>query len=130
VDVAAPGFVPPDLAMSGLVLSPFPASYRPGAAQRFRVHDAALSAGDAIYFTLGTVFNLESGDLFTRVLAGLRDRDVVARVLDPLGATPADIRAALADLDGCRPAAARLHEEIAGLPGPEEAVAWLEVSSR
>jgi MGT family glycosyltransferase len=26
-----------------------------------------------VYFTLGTIFNLESGDLFTRVLTGLRE---------------------------------------------------------
>jgi UDP:flavonoid glycosyltransferase YjiC (YdhE family) len=208
--VAAPGFVPPDLALDGLVLSPFPERYRPGAGHRFRAHDAAPSAGDAIYFTLGTIFNLECGDLFTRVLAGLRDREVfvsvgpdvdpaelgpqppnihvarhvdqaavlprcgavishggsgtvlaalahglpsvllpigadqpenadlceqlgVARVLDPVRATPAEVRAALAGLAGCRRAAARLQREIARLPGPEEAVALLEahqVSSR
>jgi UDP:flavonoid glycosyltransferase YjiC (YdhE family) len=43
--VGAPGLVPPDLAMEGLVLSPFPERYRPGAVQRFRAHDAAVSAG-------------------------------------------------------------------------------------
>jgi UDP:flavonoid glycosyltransferase YjiC (YdhE family) len=84
----------PGLAMLGrdLVLSPFPPSFRdpacplppntlsirPGAAD-------PAAAGDAppwvphrpdrpnVYFTLGTVFNEESGDLFSRVLAGLRE---------------------------------------------------------
>jgi UDP:flavonoid glycosyltransferase YjiC (YdhE family) len=206
--VAAPGFVPPDLAMSGLVLSPFPEGYRPGPAHRFRAHDAAPSSGDAIYFTLGTIFNLESGDLFTRVLAGLGELDAdvfvsvgphldpaelgpqppnvrvarhvdqadvlprcgavvshggsgsvlaalahglpsvllpigadqpenadrclalgVARVLDPVDATPEDVRAAVADLDGCRPAAALLQAEIARLPDPGAAVAALAVAA-
>lgn len=36
-----------------------------------------------IYFTLGTVFNLESGDLFSRVLAGLAD--VQANVIVTVG---------------------------------------------
>ena len=48
-----------------------------------------------VYFTLGTVFNLESGDLFGRVLAGLRELPVnllvtVGREVDPaeLGPQP------------------------------------------
>ncbi|WP_448073088.1 glycosyltransferase [Georgenia yuyongxinii] len=45
-------------------------------------------AGDAarplVYFSLGTVFNLESGDLFARVVAGLRE--LPADVLVSLGA--------------------------------------------
>jgi UDP:flavonoid glycosyltransferase YjiC (YdhE family) len=97
--VGAPGLVPPDLAMEGLVLSPFPERYRPGAVQRFRAHDAAVSAGDAVYFTLGTIFPHESGDLFTRVLAGLRDLEVFVSVgadFDPaeLGSQPPNIRVA------------------------------------
>jgi UDP:flavonoid glycosyltransferase YjiC (YdhE family) len=41
-----------------------------------------------IYFTLGTIFHQESGDLFTRVLAGLSELDVnvivtVGREIDP-----------------------------------------------
>jgi hypothetical protein len=47
-------------------------------------------------------------------------------VLDPVRATPAEVRTALAGLAGCRRAAARLQREIARLPGPEEAVALLE----
>lgn len=109
----------PSLAMPGrhLVLSPFPASLRsPGAplpanAQSFRVYsadrDGALAPawlrdrGDAplVYFTLGTVFNVECGDLFERVLAGLRDLPIevvatVGRDVDPaeLGAQPANVR--------------------------------------
>lgn len=40
----------------------------------------------AVLFTLGTVFNVEAGDLFTRVLAGLRElgRDVIVAVGDEL----------------------------------------------
>ena len=201
----APGFIPADLEMGGLALSPFPESFRPGDIQRFRAHDAAPSTGRGIYFTLGTIFNLECGDLFTRVLEGLgplgvevivsvgRDLDPaelgpqpanvrverhvdqaevlprcgavvshggsgsvlaalahglpcvllpmgadqpqnadrcaelgVARVLDVIEATPADIREAVAGLDGCRAAARSLQAEIARLPGPEHAVGVLE----
>jgi UDP:flavonoid glycosyltransferase YjiC (YdhE family) len=200
----APGFVPADLAIrAGLFLSPFPVSYRPGAAHRFRAHDAPAAAGDGVYFTLGTIFPLECGDLFTRVLEGLAGRDVVvsvgphldpaelgpqrpgvrverrveaaevlpgcgvvvshggsgtvlaalayglpsillpmgadqpwnaercarlgvARILDPVSATPADVARAVAAAPEHREAAARLRAEIARLPGPEEAVARLE----
>ena len=86
-----------------LVLSPFPPSLRdPGAAHCFRTVTGAHSRADGpptVYFTLGTVFNLESGDLFARVLAGLRDLDVdvvatVGRQIDPeeLGPQPDRIR--------------------------------------
>jgi UDP:flavonoid glycosyltransferase YjiC (YdhE family) len=110
----------PDLAMLSryLVLSPFPPSYRdpafplpatahsirpltPGAAR----NDPApawitqLNGAPTVYFTLGTVFNLESGDLFTRVLAGLRDLPInviatVGREIDPaeFGPQPANIQ--------------------------------------
>ena len=51
-----------------------------------------------VYFTLGTVFNMESGDLFQRVLAGLRDLPInlivtVGRDLDPaeFGSQPANV---------------------------------------
>jgi UDP:flavonoid glycosyltransferase YjiC (YdhE family) len=113
--------LPPDpgLAMLSryLVLSPFPPSYRdpafplPATAHAFRplVPSAArngdlpawgmqLGGAPAVYFTLGTVFNLESGDLFTRVLAGLRDLPInviatVGREIDPaeFGPQPANI---------------------------------------
>jgi UDP:flavonoid glycosyltransferase YjiC (YdhE family) len=206
MQVCADGFIPADLAISApLELSPFPESLRPGDAQRFRAHDAPLAVGAAIYFTLGTIFNNESGDLFTRVLEGVAplgaevivsigpyvepdelgpqppnvrvERHVdhaevlprcgavishggsgsvlatlahglpslllpmgadqpwnadrcdalgVARVLDVIDATPADIRAAVAGLDGLRTAAARVRDEIARMPGPERAVARLE----
>jgi UDP:flavonoid glycosyltransferase YjiC (YdhE family) len=63
-----------------LVLSPFPPSLRepPAGAVSVRLSEIATRAGDAraVYFTLGTVFNLECGDLFTRVVAGLRELDV------------------------------------------------------
>jgi UDP:flavonoid glycosyltransferase YjiC (YdhE family) len=98
--------VPPDpaFAMPGrhLVLSPFPRRLRPllPTAHAFRQAPASRPATDAtaVYFTLGTIFNLESGDLFERVLLGLRELpvDVVATVgrnLDPdeLGPQPANV---------------------------------------
>jgi UDP:flavonoid glycosyltransferase YjiC (YdhE family) len=97
----------PDLAMPSryLVLSPFPAALRdpafplPQTTHFFRAISPAPGTepptwpvrrdeAPTVYFTLGTVFNLESGDLFSRVLAGLRDLpvNVVATVgphIDP-----------------------------------------------
>jgi UDP:flavonoid glycosyltransferase YjiC (YdhE family) len=87
--------LPPDprLAMLSryLVLSPFPPSFRdpafplPETAHSFRpaAPDGAgsrtplewfgrLPQRPTIYLTLGTVFNVESGDLFQRVLQGIR----------------------------------------------------------
>lgn len=104
--------LPPDpaLAMPSryLVLSPFPPSFRdpafplPATAHSIRLHtpEPAPSAGSpVVYFTLGTIFNLESGDLFERVLAGLGELpiEVVATVgsqIDPgeLGPLPANVR--------------------------------------
>jgi UDP:flavonoid glycosyltransferase YjiC (YdhE family) len=208
VHVGAPDFVPDDLAIGAdLVLSPFPAAYRPGGARRFRAHDAAPATGGELYFTLGTIFPLECGDLFTRVLAGLDGLPVtvsvgphldpaelgpqppgvrverhvdqaellprcrlmishggsgsvlaalahglpsvllpigadqpwnarrcqelgVARVLDPVHATPDEIRAAVADAAECRPAAARLQREIARLPAAADVVPLLEALTR
>ncbi len=103
--------LPPDPALGMLsrylVLSPFPAAYRhpafplPATAHAFRPAEPGPSAGAAappwvaglkdaptVYFTLGTVFNLESGDLFSRVLAGLRDLPInlvvtVGRQIEP-----------------------------------------------
>jgi UDP:flavonoid glycosyltransferase YjiC (YdhE family) len=90
---AAHGLPPdPELAMLSryLVLSPFPCSYRdpayplPATAHVFRpwllgsTRDSAptwssvLPGAPTVYFTLGTIFNMESGDLFARVLTGLR----------------------------------------------------------
>lgn len=97
----------PDLTMLSryLVLSPCPPGFRdpryplPPTAYSIRPFDtpvtgtlptwvAHLSAVPTVYFTLGTIFNLESGDLFQRVLAGLRDLPVnviatVGRDIDP-----------------------------------------------
>lgn len=109
----------PDLTMLSryLVLSPFPPSYRdpafplPATAYTFRsrtldstVNDAAprwienLPNLPTIYFTLGTIFNMESGDLFMRVLAGLRDLPInlvvtVGQHIDPaeFGPQPANV---------------------------------------
>ncbi len=99
----------PELTMLGrdLVLSPFPPSFRdpayplPASAHSIRLSAVEPSPGEGastVYFTLGTVFNLESGDLFERVLAGLGELpvDVLASVgsqIDPeeLGALPANV---------------------------------------
>ncbi|HXT34864.1 MAG TPA: glycosyltransferase, partial [Chloroflexota bacterium] len=84
----------PDLAMLHryLVLSPFPPSYRdpafplPATAHALRLPvpesvngetvppcAATLPGVPTVYFTLGTIFNVECGDLYVRVLEGLRD---------------------------------------------------------
>ena len=103
-----------------LVLSPFPETLRdprspaPPTAHGIRIVNvdrtsravgsrpdwaAAIEGAPSIYFTLGTVFNHESGDLFSRVLAGLRELPVnllvtVGREIDPatLGLQPAHVR--------------------------------------
>lgn len=91
-----------------LVLVPFPPSYRdpvaplPAKAQAFRPFAPAPAQPTdppIVYFTLGTEFNLESGDLFARVLAGLRELPVevvatVGRDIDPgeLGPQPENVR--------------------------------------
>jgi UDP:flavonoid glycosyltransferase YjiC (YdhE family) len=100
-----------------LVLAPFPASYRdptdplPATSRVLapsgcaaddsatRTLDKALPEAPVVYFTLGTIFNMESGDLFERVLAGLRELpvNVIATVgdeIDPddLGPQPANVR--------------------------------------
>jgi UDP:flavonoid glycosyltransferase YjiC (YdhE family) len=85
--------LPPDQGMGmlsrQLVISPFPPSFRdpdfplPATAHSIRpplpreagptpAWAGALPGAPVVYFTLGTVFNMESGDLFTRVLEGLR----------------------------------------------------------
>jgi UDP:flavonoid glycosyltransferase YjiC (YdhE family) len=82
------------------VLSPFPASVRaePGAFA-FRGGDPPAAEGDAVYLTLGTVFNAESGDLLARALAGVRELGVpvvvtTGRQIDPaeLGPQPRHVR--------------------------------------
>ena len=92
-----------------LVLSPFPPSFRdpafppPATLHAFRSGERApeVVATDppTVYFTLGTEFNLESGDLFERVLGGLGELpvEVVATVgseLDPavLGTQPGNVK--------------------------------------
>jgi UDP:flavonoid glycosyltransferase YjiC (YdhE family) len=86
----------PELTMLNrhLVLAPGPPSLRdpdyplPATAHSFRPMEpprgdapappSPITLRDAptVYFTLGTVFNTESGDLFARVLAGLRELNV------------------------------------------------------
>jgi UDP:flavonoid glycosyltransferase YjiC (YdhE family) len=209
--------LPPDpgLAMHGrhLVLSPFPPRYRelPENGHAFRSFEPAPAAEGqepTVYFTLGTEFNVESGDLYSRVLAGLEQLPVrvvatvgtdidpeelgprpgrirvaryvdqalvlpgceavvchggsgtvigalahglplvviplgadqplnaarceelgVARVLDPVRCTPADVRDAVSAVlaePAYRQAAASLRDELAALPTPASAVPLLE----
>ncbi|MDQ1426211.1 MAG: hypothetical protein QOD72_3709 [Acidimicrobiaceae bacterium] len=100
-----------------LVVAPFPPSFRdpafplPPTAHSIRPATlgirpdgqvpawlSALYGKPTIYFTLGTEFNLESGDLFTRVVSGLRQLPVnvvvtVGHGIDPaeLGPQPANV---------------------------------------
>jgi UDP:flavonoid glycosyltransferase YjiC (YdhE family) len=216
-----------DMLRRYLVLSPFPPSLRdprfplPPTAWSVRLSTPTLAANSPrpawaagfderpiVYFTLGTVFNVESGDLFTRVIAGLRElplnvlvtvgRDIdpaelgpqranvhverhvaqssvlpyadlvvshagsgsvvgalahglamvlipigadqpwnaeraaavgVARVLDPISATPAEVAEAVSTMfaqPGYRQAAELLRDEMAALSGPETAISLLE----
>ena len=109
----------PELGMPSrhLVLSPFPPSFRdpafplPATARSFRppaldrgreaVPDwlSGLPDRPTVYFTLGTVFNLESGGPFARVLAGLHNLPItlvvtVGREIDPelFGPQPSNVR--------------------------------------
>jgi UDP:flavonoid glycosyltransferase YjiC (YdhE family) len=121
-EVRAEHDLPPDpeaeMLRRYLVLSPFPPSFRdpdyplPLTAHGMRLVSGRAEkggtgpawatrwpAGPVVYFTLGTVFNHESGDLFMRVLAGLRLLPVntlltVGREIDPadLGPQPPSIR--------------------------------------
>lgn len=111
-EVRAEHGLPPDPALARpsqyLVLSPFPASFRdpafplPVTAHALRLlapRVARQAQPPTVYFTLGTIYNVESGDLFQRVLAGLRDLPIqvivtVGRDIDPaeLGPQPAHVR--------------------------------------
>src|SRR4051794_16919537 len=70
---------PPDLVLSG-----FPPGLRrvplPDDAHAFRACEPGHAEGRAIYFTLGTVFIHECGDLPDRVLAGLEGFDVIETI--------------------------------------------------
>ena len=99
-----------------LVLSPFPPSLRdpahplPQTAYTFRssqpgsrespapAWSSAKPGAPTAYFTLGTIFNMESGDLLARVLSGLRELPInlivtVGHDIDPeeLGPQPANV---------------------------------------
>lgn len=101
----------PDLRMQGrhLLVSPFPPSFRdpvfPLPTAAVSIRPASIGSDDAsawlprspgrptVYFTLGTVFNTESGDLFQRVLLALRELPIeavvtVGRDVDPDGFGP------------------------------------------
>jgi len=93
-----------------LVLSPFPPSLRdpavplPPNTHTIRWTDPAPSGEPvpaSIYVTLGTIFSLEAGDLFARLLAGLQQLDesvllTVGPYVDPvtLGPLPPHVRVA------------------------------------
>jgi UDP:flavonoid glycosyltransferase YjiC (YdhE family) len=114
--------LPPDPELAApsryLVLTPFPPSLRdtdvplPATAHQFRAIDVPThgltgpaprwterrAGRPAVYFTLGTQFNVESGDLFTRVLSGLAQlpADILVTVghqIDPaeLGPQPGHV---------------------------------------
>jgi len=74
----------PRLPEPDLVLSGFPPSLRavplPANAHVFTPYAPVRAGGDAIYFTLGTVFIHECGDLPQRVLAGLEGYEVIETV--------------------------------------------------
>jgi UDP:flavonoid glycosyltransferase YjiC (YdhE family) len=113
---AEQGLAPdPSLGMPSrhLVVSPIPPSFRdpafplPKNALSIRPDEIAKARAaverssdlPTVYFTLGTVFNMESGDLFERVLTGLRDLPLhlivtVGRELDPesFGLQPSNVR--------------------------------------
>jgi len=114
--------LPPDPEMKMLsrylVVSPFPPSFRdpaaPPAPNLRTIRPTPITRGNGrsaapwvpphsgrpvIYFTLGTVFNTESGDLFQRVLSGLRELPIelvvtVGRDVDPeiFGPQPGNVR--------------------------------------
>lgn len=120
-EVRAEHSLPRDLGLAMLsrylVLTAFPPSLRdpafplPTTAHHMRLLATDTGRGEAsppwltrhghvptVYFTLGTVYNMESGDLFQRVLDGLRDLPInlivaVGRDLDPdeLGTQPANV---------------------------------------
>jgi UDP:flavonoid glycosyltransferase YjiC (YdhE family) len=91
-----------EMAYRHLVLSPFPESFRdprfplPPTARYFHTPvsgrgpapDWHVEGRPSVYFTLGTIFNTESGDLFARVLSGLSEVDAtcvvtVGNLIDP-----------------------------------------------
>jgi UDP:flavonoid glycosyltransferase YjiC (YdhE family) len=100
----------PDLEMLNehLVLSPFPPRFRDPrdpfgpTTHFFRAGPAPrsvtgchlideLAGRPTLYVTLGTIFNTESGDLFSRVLAGVRDLPVEVVVTVGRGIDPAEL---------------------------------------
>lgn len=106
--------LPPDPALNmldrHLVLSPFPPSFRdphfslPENTFSFRQQAATgtavtTSQSPTVYFTLGTEFNTESGDLFSRVLIGLSELPIhvvmtLGKYIDPaeFGPQPDHVR--------------------------------------
>ncbi|GAA3304928.1 glycosyltransferase family 1 protein [Dactylosporangium vinaceum] len=84
-----------------LVISPVPPTFRPGGAPMRPMPPVPRQKTEPpmVYFTLGTIFNTESGDLFGRLLTGLRRLPVrlvvtVGAAIDPaeLGPQPPHVR--------------------------------------
>jgi UDP:flavonoid glycosyltransferase YjiC (YdhE family) len=89
---------PPSLRDPAVPMPPGAVSLRPSVAGGGPVPDWLERLDEAVLFTLGSVFNVEAGDLFVRVLAGLREvgREVIVTVgeeLDPaeMGPQPAHV---------------------------------------
>jgi UDP:flavonoid glycosyltransferase YjiC (YdhE family) len=89
--------MPPSLRDPALPLPPTAHSIRPGSLEPNEPPSwVADLSGPIVYFTLGTIFDMESGDLIARALAGLRELpvDVVATMspnVDP-GPQPPNVR--------------------------------------
>lgn len=89
---ASYGLPPVESLDGGLVLSPFPPSLR---AAEHALRFGPTGHGDPdghVYFTLGTEFNVECGDLFERVLEGLAGYEAIVTVgpdRDPAELSPA-----------------------------------------
>ncbi len=105
--------LPPDPELAALsrylVLAPVPPSFRdPEAPVPATLHSIRPAVLDAtveapawlerlpeprVYFTLGTIFNLESGDLFERVLAGLGEVEASVVATTGAGREPSELPA-------------------------------------
>jgi UDP:flavonoid glycosyltransferase YjiC (YdhE family) len=97
----------PELAMLDrhLVVSPVPPTFRPAPSPTTQLMRPMPAPGPqpteppTVYFTLGTIFNTESGDLFPRLLTGFTRLPIrlvvtVGAAVDPaeLGPQPANVR--------------------------------------
>jgi UDP:flavonoid glycosyltransferase YjiC (YdhE family) len=91
--------IPPSFRDPGFPLPTNAISIRPDSIMPADYAVEGSSGPPTVYCTLGTVFNMESGDLFERMLTGLRDLPInlivtVGRELDPVsfGPQPGNVR--------------------------------------